>query len=164
MALAEFVPESRPVLVNGKALFNVEGLSLDTLAILVRTHLPDFDAVFGIITAGEHASESFVLHLQRISQAMMLQCPGLVANIIAVASGEELTEELITTARRLPFPIQVDALMQIGSLTFEEAGGVKKAAESLMFLLTRLRTKPLQKEADQPTPTSSASTTESAET
>lgn len=163
MALAEFVPESRPVMLNGKALFKVEGLSLDALAVLVRTHLPDFEAVFGIITAGEHQSESFLLHLQRIAQSMMLQCPGLVANIIAVASGEELTEELIATARRLPFPVQVDALIQIGTMTFEEAGGVKKAAESLTFLLMRLRTKPLQKEADQPTPTSSASTMESAE-
>lgn len=158
MALADYVPESRPVMVKGKPLFNVEGLSLDTLAVLVKTHMPDFDAIMDIVTKGERVTETFLDQLQRVSQSIVVQAPGLAANIIAVASTEELTEELIATARRLPFPVQVDALMQIGALTFEEVGGVKKAMESLMALLMRLRTKPMKQPVDQATPSSPGST------
>jgi len=166
MALSDYKPESRQVSVKGKPLFVVEGLSLDTLAVLVKTHMPDFDAIFEIVMAGEKANEPFADHLQRVSQSIVMQAPGLAANIIAIASTEELTEDLVRSARSLPFPVQVDALMNIGELTFEEVGGIKKAMESLMALLMRLRTKPLgQKDAmETPTPSSSAFTTASAGT
>jgi hypothetical protein len=157
MALSDFIPERRPVLVNGQALFSVEGLSLETLAVLVKTHLPDLEHVFDIIVKGERVDETFPEQLIRVSLGLATQAPGLVANIIAVASGEPINDELIRTARRLPFPVQVDALTTIGSMTFEEVGGVKKAAESLMSLLARLRTKPLMSQAEatnQMTPTS----------
>ena len=160
MALADYVPESRPVVVNGKPLFVVEGLSLDTLAVLVKTHLPDFEAIFDIVSNGQNSDENWMDHLQRISQAVVMQAPGLAANIIAVSSTEELTEDLIRIARRLPFPIQVNALMEIGQLTFEEVGGVKKAMESMTTLLMRLRTKPLQTTPASATHSSSGSTTE----
>lgn len=143
MALSDFIPESRPVVVNGKALFNVAGLSLDSLAVLVRTHLPDLEAVFDIVMVDGAADTSFQEHLIRVASGLAVQAPGLVANIIAQASGEPLTPALIETARRLPFPVQVDAMTSIGSLTFDEAGGVKKAIESLLMLLGNLRTKPL---------------------
>lgn len=157
MALSDFIPERRPVLVNGKPLFSVEGLSLDTLAVLVKTHLPDLEHVFDIIVKGERADETLAEQLARVSIGLASQAPGLVANIIAVSSGEPVTDDLIRMARRLPFPVQVDALTSIGSMTFEEVGGVKKAAESLMTLLAHLRTKPRMtptEATNQMTPTS----------
>lgn len=154
MALTDFVPERRPVSLDGKALFSVEGLSLDTLAVLVKTHLPDLEYVFDIVMKNEREGETLGQHLGRISMSLAGQAPGLVANIIAVASGEELTPALIANARRLPFPVQVEALTNIGAMTFDEAGGVKKAVESLMILLTRLRTKPIAGAADQTAPIS----------
>lgn len=144
MALADYVPECRPVLVNGKTLTSVEGLSFEALAVLVKTHMPDFDAIFEIIESGEKPLETFMEHLQRVSQNIVTQAPGLAANIIAQAAVEPTTEAAISAARRLPFPVQVAALMDIGSLTFEEVGGVKKAMESMTALLLRLRTKPLK--------------------
>lgn len=168
MALSDYIPECRPVSIKGKVLFKVEGLSLDTLAVLVKTHLPDLEGVFDIVLKGERENESFRDQLFRISSGLAVKAPGLVANIIAIASTEELTEDLIRTAGRLPFPVQVHALTEIGSLTFEEAGGVKKSIESLMILLARLRTKPLNEnkvmEAGTPKAYSSAFTGESEET
>lgn len=143
MALSDYTPECRQVMYQGKPLFTVEGLSLETLAVLVKTHLPDLEAVFDIVLKGEKDTETFTDQLSRVSTGLALSAPGLVANIIAVSSGEELTEDLIRVAGRLPFPVQVQALMDIGALTFDEAGGVKKSIESLMILLVRLRTKPL---------------------
>lgn len=153
MALSDYVPECRPVMVHGKPLFNVEGLSFDHLAVLVKTHMPDWEAIFELIERGEKPNESFMDHLQRVSQNIVFQAPGLSANIIAVAAvGEPVTDELVATARRLPAPVQIEALMNIGALTFEEVGGIKKAAESLMSLLLHLRTKPLQGKTAKPTP------------
>ncbi len=143
MALSDYVPECRPVLHKGKPLFNVEGLSLEVLAVLVKTHLADLEGVFEIVLKGEKSGETWTDQLSRISTGLAVKAPGLVANIIAICSKEELTDELIRQAGRLPFPVQVQAMMDIGSLTFDEAGGVKKAIESLMILLARLRTKPL---------------------
>jgi hypothetical protein len=152
MALSDFQAERREVKVNGKVLFSVEGLSLETLALLVNTHMPDLEYVFGIVVHGEKADETFQQQIARVAMGMAGQAPGLVANIIAICSGEPLTDDLIKQARRLPFPAQVQAMEHIGSLTFEEAGGVKKAIESLMTLLARLRTKPLNSPTDQTTP------------
>lgn len=154
MALTDFIPERCPVLVNGKALFSVEGLSLDTLAVLVKTHLPDLEFVFDIVMQNQRENDTLRDQLTRMAMSLAGQAPGLVANIIAVASGEEVTHELIAIARRLPFPVQVDAMISIGTMTFDEAGGVKKAMESLMLLLARLRTKPLSEMATQETPIS----------
>lgn len=158
MALSDYTPECRTVMHNGKPLFNVEGLSLETLAVLVKTHLPDLEAVFDIVLKGEREDETYVDQLSRISTGLALSAPGLVANLIAVSSGEELTEDLVRIAGRLPFPVQVQALMDIGSLTFDEAGGIKKSIESLMILLVRLRTKPLSEQtAAQETQTAASS-------
>lgn len=161
MALADFQAERRDVMVNGKALFSVEGLSLETLALLVNTHMPDLEYVFGIVVHGERADETLPEQLLRVARGLAREAPGLVANIIAICSGEMVGKDnpahetvnagLINQARRLPFPAQVQALEMIGTMTFEEAGGVKKAVESLMILLSRLRTKPLGKTTDQTT-------------
>ncbi|HBN9515490.1 TPA: hypothetical protein L3889_000495 [Pseudomonas aeruginosa] len=140
MALSDYTPERREVCVNGKPLFYVEGLSLETLALLIRTHMPDFEAVFAILINSERAGGDFNGQLQRAALGIAQQAPGLAANIIAACcSGEELSADLVRSASRLPFTAQVEALTQIGELTFQEAGGIKKAMESLITLLARMR-------------------------
>lgn len=141
MALSDFVPECRQVKVDGKELFSVQAINLETLAVLVQTHFPDLEHVFDILLAGEVEGETLPAQMQRISSGLALRAPSLLANIIAVCSTEPLTEALVNNARRLPFPIQVEAMMLIGALTFEEAGGVKKAVESLIILFATLRMK-----------------------
>jgi len=141
MALSDFVPECRQVKVDGKDLFSVHAINLETLAVLVQTHFPDLEHVFAILMDGEVEGETLPAQLQRISQGMAMRAPSLLANIIAVCSNEPMSEALVNNARRLPFPVQVEAMMQIGTLTFEEAGGVKKAIESLIVLMATLRMK-----------------------
>lgn len=144
MALADYIPESRPVLFKGKTLTTVEGLSFDGLAELVKTHMPDFEQMFELVERGETPNETFSDHLKRVARNIVLQAPELAAQIIAVASTEKTDDRLVAAARRLPFDAQIQALMVIGELTFEEEGGIKKALESTMSLLLRLRTKGLQ--------------------
>lgn len=138
MALADYQPERRDVLLRGKPLFSVQGLSLEGLALLVRTHLPDFEGIFDLLGMGENLQQSVDLSMDRVALRLVTSAPGLTANIIAVASGEDL-DVAIEHARKLPFPLQLEALIQIGELTFEEVGGIKKCGETLAILLTKLR-------------------------
>lgn len=167
MALSDYQPERREVIVNGKPLFSVEGLSFDGLEKLVRTHVADMEGVFDLILVGEKPSDTLNASLASMALALVTKAPGLAANIIAIASGEEITDQLIASARRLPFPNQVEALVTIGELTFEENGGVKKSVESLFSLLSRLRAAgtPMKPETQTTRkPLLSGSTTESVAT
>lgn len=167
MALSDYQPERREVVLNGKPLFTVEGLSFDGLEKLIRTHIADMEGIFDLILVGDKPSDTLNASLASMALALVTKAPGLTANIIAIASGEEVTDKLIATARRLPFPLQVEALVTIGQLTFEENGGVKKSVESLFSLLSRLRaagtpTKPEKQTTRKPL--LSGSITESAAT
>lgn len=152
MAISDFTPERREIQYRGKPLFVVEGLSLDTLAVLVRTHMPDFEGVFDIL-AQQGTEGNFMDQVGPIAIGIASQAPGLAANIIAACQKDEpLTEALVSATRRLPLPLQIEALCQIASLTFEEAGDIKKSMESLLVMMAKMRMAP-PKAPVSPTPT-----------
>jgi hypothetical protein len=140
MAISDYQAERREIQHKGKVLFTVEGLSLSKLAILVRTHMPDFEAIFDLIADPKNEDPDFALHISKISVAIAVQAPGLAHNIIAACQIDEpLTIELVEQVSRLPLPLQVEALTQIAALSFEEAGSIKKTIESLMMMLAKMR-------------------------
>lgn len=129
MALADYKPERFEFALKGGS-FHVEGLSLESFAILIRTHLPDLDAIFDLFQQGEGLDREGVTTLVT---AVVSQMPGLAANLIALASGEQ---DATANAARLPGPVQVEVLNKIVELTFSEVGGVKKSLEAIASLLT----------------------------
>lgn len=139
MALTDYQVECRDVVVKGKPLFTVQGLSLEGLTVLVRTHLPDLEHIFNLVVAGGDFGETLDASFDNIALSLVANAPGLTANIIAVASGEADIEAATDAARRLPFPVQMDALIHIGELTFEEVGGIKKCGEALATILAQLQ-------------------------
>ena len=132
MSLADYKPERREVMLKGGS-FHIEAITPIHLAILIRTHLPDLEAVFTLIENGKK------LTLEQGTEfvaSLIAQAPGLAANIIALSAGEE---SAVDVAKKIPFPSQVDVIMQIAEMTFAEVGGVKK----FMGILTNLlRTNP----------------------
>ena len=128
MALADYIPESRQITL-GKVAFEVRGLNLEDMAILIRAHLPDLEAVLDLIKHSEKIEPQTV---QDIIGSMVSQAPGLVANVIALASGEANAQQ---TAARLPALKQIDALTAVAELTFSEVGSVKKTFDLLMTFL-----------------------------
>jgi hypothetical protein len=128
MALSDYQPERRAYVLAGGG-FEVSGLTPAHLATLVRTHLSDLEALFTLIKCGADISEGDGLQL---AADLLTQAPGFCANIIALASGEPESGPIVET---LPFPVQVDALVAIGDLTFKEVGGVKKFVEKITILL-----------------------------
>lgn len=145
MPLAGYQPESRVVQLSGGNSFSVRGLSLNDFAVLIRTHLPDLEGVFDLFQNVETLTAE---RLEPLAVSVISQAPGFSANVIALAAGEGDASD----AERLPFPVQVKALLDIGELTFSEVGGVKKSLEMIAALLKKTEltpklTKALKKKA-----------------
>ena len=130
MPLAGYQPVTREVALGAGNSFSVRGLSLNDLAVLVREHFPDLDAIVDLVGNFDKitADQFGPLALSVVSQA-----PGFAANVIALAAGEGDASD----AERLPGPVQVKALLDIGELTFNEVGGIKKAWEMIAALLRK---------------------------
>lgn len=134
MSLANFKPESR--VVKGKNYeLTVRGLCLEDLSGLLRTHMADLEHVFDLYEK-QGADSLSTVALGKFVLALVKDAPGLVAHAIALACDEP---QFVENAAKLPFMAQVNALKDIGALTFEEVGGVKKFVENLSQLVDGLR-------------------------
>lgn len=127
MPLAGYQPETRTV-KTGKTSFEVRGISLNDVAVLIREHFPDLDAVSELFTDFGSVSTA---DMQPLVVAVVSQMPGLAANVIALSAGEGDASD----AERLPASVQMQALLDIGELTFTDVGGVGKAWETVAALL-----------------------------
>lgn len=134
MPLAGYQPESRVVELSKGRSFNVTGLSLNHVSVLVREHFPDLDAIFDLFENSQNLTRA---GLEPLVLSVVSQAPGFAANVIALAAGEGTAED----AERLPAPIQVRALLDVAELTFAEVGGVGKAWEMVTALLQSDKTK-----------------------
>lgn len=134
MSLANFKPETRVVKGRNYEL-EVRGLCLLDLSGLLRTHMADLEHVFDLYEKQGTDNLSHVA-LGKFALALVKDAPGLVAHAIALACDEP---DAVDKAAKLPFMAQVSALKDIGSLTFEEIGGVKKFLENINQLMAGLR-------------------------
>lgn len=134
MALVDYKPESREIKFKGGS-FAVEGLSLSKIAILISRNLDDMEKLFGL-TEGVLAGKTQFTEadLGEVAKILAVEMPVFVAQIIAHASGDD-SPEAVKAAIRLPAPLQIEALIAIGDLTFSEVGGVKKFFDSITTLL-----------------------------
>lgn len=130
MPLAGYQPEHRTVALSNGNSFDVRGLSLNDVAVLIRTHFPDLDALFDLFEGVENMEAE---QMKGLALTLLTNAPGFVANVIALAAGEGDASD----AERLPAPVQLQALFDIGELTFSEVGGVKKSLETITALLTQ---------------------------
>lgn len=144
MGLADYKPKREQITFSGGS-FSVRGLGLDDFAVLINEHLADMDSLFDLYDEASR-QDARVAEIARFAIVLAREAPALTANVIALASDEPDTVE---QARRLSLPVQVNALKAIGTLTFEEAGGFRKFAESLTSLLTAIR--PTVMKTDSPT-------------
>lgn len=135
MSLANYTPPSRTVSLGGDNSFNVSGLSLQSIEILVRTHLPDVEELFELFMDGGNFTTD---DLNRLALTLATRAPGFTANVIALGAGET---DATANAARLPFPIQLQALAEIAELTFAEVGGIKKFVETVAGLLSSMKIK-----------------------
>lgn len=137
MALVAFTPEMREIkTAKGQVLAEVQGLSLEPVATLLRTHLPDLDALVELFTNKESAEAFSTEDWMKLALPIVTQAPGLVANIIALAANETDASPVKTW----PLSVQIAALVVIFELTFSEIGEVKKAIGIVAALLAKKKT------------------------
>ena len=138
MALADYQKQSRSFDLKGGS-FQVEGLSFDKFAKLIREHLSDVEAVIDLVeavTSGK--SDVTESDIEKILLSTAEEAPGLVANVIALASGET-DPRAVVAAASLPLPVQFEVMTAIVELTFSEVGGIKKAWETITSLLKKVK-------------------------
>jgi hypothetical protein len=134
MALADYQPQRQTIPFKGGS-FEVKGLSLDDVAVLMKHHLTDLDELFELYAKNVNPEMAVAVTAQ-YAVSLVREAPGLVAQIIALAAEEP---DMVPMARKLSMPIQVEALKTIATLTFDDAGGAKKFYESLIGLVAGLR-------------------------
>lgn len=132
MALSDYVIQTETVPLKGGSL-EVRGLGLDDVTVLLRNHMPDLDKLFDLYDETQTDPTKFG-ETAKYAIKIVSQAPGLVANMIALASDEP---DEVEKCRRLPMAAQVKALTAIIKITFEEAGGPKKFYETLRGILLK---------------------------
>ncbi len=136
MALADYQKQTRTFELKGGS-FQVEGLSFDKFAKLIQNHLSDIEAIIALVeSASNGLTDLNDSNIEKIVIAAAEEAPGLVANIIASASGET-DPRAVDAAASLPLPVQFQVMMDIIDLTFSEVGGIKKSWEIITSLLKK---------------------------
>lgn len=132
MALADYQPPTRTV-GKGKNAFDVRGLSLSDIQVLATAYYADLEnlvVMYGNVSNDVLAmsnTQAFLIEIARTA-------PALAADIIVLASDAEDRQRAHDIARRLPFPLQIDALEKVTKLTFEDVGGPKNFFATLQSL------------------------------
>lgn len=130
--------------------FAVRGLSFEDISVLVREYYPALETLWTrYVTESTVASVAENTRLpddlsdiRGVIMDTLEIAPGLVATIIARASGEP---DNLAAARAMGAGIQIDAITRIVTLTLESEGGPGNLMERLSGLangLTRLNAKP----------------------
>lgn len=127
MALSDFFLDTQEI-IFGKNKLQIRGLSFIDIALLIAKHKDAIEQLIGVFKKGDAETN--------IVSTLLTELPELASHVIACACDEP---ECADKARKLPLPVQLDALMAVGRLTFEEAGGVKKFAEQLADLFKSAR-------------------------
>lgn len=135
MGLATFTPERHEHVMKGNSVISVTGLTLNHIARLIHYHFQDIEALFDLFKNLDKAHEGDV---SKIIMGLVSDAPGFVANVIALAADEPDQAE---KAEKLPFPVQIELLMKVAEMTFEDVGGLKKGMETIAALLVNLKDK-----------------------
>ena len=137
MGLKNYKPKRLDVSIGEDNVVQLRGLSLVDITVLVDHHLPDLEELFELFADINKQDDQ---QFETVVMSLLQRAPGLAANIIALGSDEPDDAKKAAT---LPAPLQIDMLLKIGTLTFEEVGGVKKGWESIAALLTKANAKSL---------------------
>jgi len=124
LPLSTYTIRTAPVRLSKDNEFQVRAVTFPDLAMIVQTRLPE---VVAILAKYQESRElgSPVKSVSEIAIMAARDFPTMTSEIISLCvHGEIVTEAMRETIQSLPFPIQLQALISIGQLTVEEAGGL----------------------------------------
>jgi hypothetical protein len=114
----------------GVGTFAVRGLTFADLSRLVADHRAEIEEATEIVTASGD-------DMGAIAAAIAGKLPRLASAVIACAADEP---DMASTAALLPIPVQLDALVAVGRLTFADEGALPKFLANLQSLTAGLAT------------------------
>ena len=136
MGLKDIQIPTEEVTIRGQAI-TLRGLGFSDVAYLIHIHSETLNTfVAKAQTELEAEGGESAADVGSLLSDALATAPELAADVIALAADEP---DAADTVRKLAAPTQLDMLMKIGRLTFEEAGGVKKFAENVIVLMTGAR-------------------------
>ena len=118
-------PKQSIALPDGTA-FNVRGLTFHDLGTLLEDHRDEF------LAAGQIIAKQDAENMGSLASVLAQTVPDLAAAVIALASDEP---DAVDVVRSLPLPVQLDALIAVGKLTFTDEGAVPKFLAGLGGML-----------------------------
>ena len=129
MGLKNLVIPEVAIKVPGNDDLVVRGLGIDSVMFLVRHHRETLEDLFTQAQNGEIAAENAEKFAVELISASGVLC----GMIIACGAGEP---DAWQTAMQLPISIQVEAIVQIGILTFAAEGGVEKFMQTVVGVMS----------------------------
>lgn len=129
----------KAVVSVGGELFTVSGITANQVFNLYRRHKADLSQLFDNLAGRGDAEPGDMLNS---IEGVVAQFPELVAEVLAMAAGDKPDsddwDEAVTVAGSLPFPVQTDALLKIGELTFSPEMPAKKFFALLVGMIQQL--------------------------
>lgn len=132
--LADIVIASEKIVYRGGD-FTVRGITFDSVARLIADgQRGDLDkALDELLAVRKENSEQLV----GVLAGIVTKLPDLTAKVIAEAAGEPEHWEKV---KSLPTPVQLDAVLQIGKLTFDGEDSVKNFVRGVLQIVRSART------------------------
>ena len=119
MALKDYVAK-RSTIAVGDTQVLIRGLRVSDISILIEGYKADLIALFAIYGESKSAPDE-TSKFNRVIVETARTLPELTSAVIALAADEP---DAVEQAKSLPFPSQIDALVKIAHLTFDEVGGL----------------------------------------
>jgi hypothetical protein len=132
---AQLLVTERVEVAEGRG-FDVSGLSLDAILLIVQRHKKDVGELFDTLVRQVGQDEGISLDkAEWLGSALLGAAPAIAAEIVTLAAGYE-SPEAVEVFRKVPAPIQLDALDKIARLTFTSEMPPKKVFETVVRALT----------------------------
>jgi hypothetical protein len=140
MTLRNITIPKAVVAVDAEQMFSVSGVTAAQVFSLYNRHREDLSVLFDRLAGRGDADASEVLNS---IEGIISQFPLLVAETIALASGEKIDDadtwqEAVSIAQNLPFSVQTDALIKISELTFSPDMPPKKFFALLVGMIQQV--------------------------
>lgn len=140
--LSDYRPIRKKVYVGSEGdadfFFHVRALSLNDIEELISRYAEDMNDLietYNRVAAGKADG----IAMEGFMSGALKSFPELMTEIIVCAS-DDTGEGAVENARRLPLPVQVDALMMIYGLTFGANGGVVKFVSQISGIWQAMKT------------------------
>lgn len=122
MSLSEIDIPSKTIPVGEKS-FTVYAISVTVVSALLASYKDELTRLFLQVQTGRKDEDAVHDALGDALRNMLTDSPKFIAALIANAAGEP---NMASKVEQLPLPIQLQALMDIFTLTVDSCGGLKK--------------------------------------